>query len=234
MAEVTILDRELYDEGLASSILRVPRSTLHYWLEGGERQGKLYEPVLRSVPTGTKVVTWGELVEAAYLREYRRTHDVPLPTLRSFILHLRDQMGVPYPLAHARPWVGPGRQLLIEAQESSELDPEYWGACYVPQSGMAILTHPAAMFLERVEFDGIGDGDGFAIRLRPVGRTSPVVIDPEIRFGSPTVNGIPTEALAEQVHAGDTIEDVAEDFNLTLDSLIAALDFERTQQNQAA
>jgi uncharacterized protein (DUF433 family) len=60
------------------------------------------------------------------------------------------------------------------------------------------------------------------------------VIDPDVRFGTPAVRGIPTEALADQVRAGDPIEMVAEDFGLALDDLIAALDYEQAPSVQAA
>jgi uncharacterized protein (DUF433 family) len=38
---------------------------------------------------------------------------VPLKELRDFIERLRDEFPVPYPLADRRPYVGPGRRLLI-------------------------------------------------------------------------------------------------------------------------
>lgn len=69
----TILDRGLYDEPLAAEVLGVPRRTLHYWLEGGERRGRTYAPILRPPATGSNTVTRGEFVEARYLREYRRS-----------------------------------------------------------------------------------------------------------------------------------------------------------------
>jgi uncharacterized protein (DUF433 family) len=219
----TVLDRELYDEALAAQILRVPQSTLHRWLEGGVRRDTSYEPVLRPHPTGSNAVTWGELVEARYLREYRRTLGVRLSSLRAFIAVLRDELGVPHPLAHARPWVEPGRRLLVGAQEQSGLPAELW-VCYEPPTGTALLTHPAESFLERVEFDD--EENGIVIRLRPDGKVSPVTIDPEVRFGSPTVGGFPTESLAELVEAGDSIESVASDFELPLKDVIAALSYE--------
>ena len=46
------------------------------------------------------------------------------------------------------------------------------------------------------------DDKGAVVRLRPSGPDSQVVIDPEVRFGSPAVMGIPTETIAEQVAAG--------------------------------
>ncbi len=227
----TVLDRQLYDETLAAKVLGVPRPTLHYWLEGGVRRGRTYAPILRPVATGLNVVTWGELVEARYLREYRRSFGASMQRLRGFIEYLRGELGVPYPLAHARPWVGPGRHLFISAQEQSGLPPEMW-ACVEPQSGVMLLLPPAESFLQRVEFDA--QDNGVVVRLRPNGPDSQVVIDPEIRFGSPAVRGIPTETIAEQVAAGDSIESVARDFDLDLSAVIDALRFERVDQAQAA
>jgi uncharacterized protein (DUF433 family) len=227
----TVLDRKLYDEALAAEVLGVPRPTLHYWLEGGERRGRTYAPILRPTATGSHAVTWGEFVEARYLREYRRSLGASMHSLRGFIEYLRDQLGVPYPLAHAKPWVGPGRHLFISAQERAGLPPSLW-ACVEPQTGVMLLLPPAESFLERVEFDG--EENGVVVRLRPGGPSSQVVIDPEVRFGSPAVRGIPTETIAEQVVAGDSIESVIRDFNLDLATVIDALRFERVDRARAA
>jgi hypothetical protein len=50
---VTVLDRELYDEALAARPLRVPPSTLHWWLEGGV--------VSPSAATGSETIAGGDL-----------------------------------------------------------------------------------------------------------------------------------------------------------------------------
>jgi uncharacterized protein (DUF433 family) len=44
-----------------------------------------------------------------------------------------------------------------------------------------------------------------------------------VRFGSPAVEGIPTETLAEMVRAGTSIESVANGYDLALDDVVAAL-----------
>jgi len=98
-------------------------------------------------------------------------------------------------------------------------------------TGVQMLTHPAELFLKRVEFE---HGDGAAVRLWPVGHSSPIVIDLLVRFGSPTVAGIPTEALVEQVRAGDSVESVADDFRLRLADVISALDYEGLGDTKAA
>ena len=220
---LTLLDREVYDERLAAEVLDVAQPTLHYWLEGGNQRGKLHEPVLRAAPTGSKEVTWGEFVEARYLKEYRRTLGASLSNLRAFIQYLRQELSVSYPLARARPWVGPDRHLFVVAQDESGLPSDLWAAVE-PHTGVTMLLPAAEAFLDRVEFDD--DQTGMVVRLRPDGQTSPVVIDPEVRFGSPAVHGIPTDALAEQVRAGDSIESIVRDFSLELDDVIAALRYE--------
>lgn len=226
-----VLDRELYDEALAARMLGVPRPTLHYWLEGGERRGRIYEPILRPAATGSRAVTWGEFVEARYLREYRRTLGAPMPRLRAFVEHLRDELGVPYPLAHAKPWVGPSQRLFISAQDEAGLPPELW-AVVEPHSGVMLLLPPAESFLQGVEFDD--EQEGVIVRIRPSGPDSQVVVDPEIRFGSPTVQGIPTETIADQVAAGDSVESVIRDFDLDLARVIDALKFEEANRTRAA
>ena len=50
-----------------------------YWLEGGVRRCHQYPPVIRTEPTGSKFVTWGEFIEARYLADYRRRRGALVP-----------------------------------------------------------------------------------------------------------------------------------------------------------
>lgn len=219
----TILHRELYAVAEAASLLRVPTTTLKWWLDGGIRQGRSYEPVIRETASGSTTVTWGEFVEAGYLREYRRVHNVPLHRLRAFIDGLRSTHQVPYPLAHFKPFVGEGRRLMLELQEELGLPSKLWAVVSMP-GGQPMLTGPAESFLSRVEF--AREGDQWAERVYPAGRRSPVVIDPQRSSGIPTIKGIRTEVLAELVHAGEAPEAVADMFKISLRLVKAAVSFE--------
>jgi len=220
VVSVAILNRELYSIPEAARLLQIPPSTLQWWLEG---RGDQYAPVIRDQATGSTAVTWGEFVEARYLRQYRRAHGVPLWRLRDFIGQLRDEYQVPYPLAHFTPFVGEGQRLVLRLQEDLDLPKSLWAFVSVP-SGEVMLTGPAEQFLDRVEF--AKDGDRWAERLRPLGRRSPIVIDPERSSGIPTVSGIRTEVLAELVAAGELTEDVAADFGIPAKLVKAAVAFE--------
>lgn len=58
-----------------------------------------------------------------------------------------------------------------------------------------------------------------------------VVIDPELRFGRPTVKGAPTDVLAERWRAGDSAADLAKDYDLSVDEVEEALRYEAAPQN---
>lgn len=209
----------MYSVSEAARLLEVSPSTLRYWLEGGERRGKLYRPVIRQDPDRGSAVTWAEFVEAGLLREYRRTHHIPMSQLRDFIDDLRAQLGVPYPLAHERPFVS-GRELVLKAQQASNLDVDFQLVVFA--NGQFMLTPAADSFVHRVEWV-----DGVAAALRPAAdRKSTVRIDPELRFGRPSVAGISTAAIFEQNESGEPVSAIADMFDLSVKDVRWALAYE--------
>jgi len=215
-----VLDREMFSEAEAARLLRVPQSTLHWWLDGGVYRRRSYRPVIRVEPTGERSVTWAEFVEAGLLREYRRTHGVALSELRAVIDRLREEYETPYPLAHHRPYVGPGRELLLEVQRDARLDAEL---CLVAVANNQLLLTPAAeAFVKRVEW-----ADDIAVSWRPHDDPlSPVRMAPDVRFGKPAIKGISTEVLWEHVEAGEDLPEVAEAFGLDVNDVRWALAYE--------
>lgn len=219
MPALTILEREMYTEPQAARLLRFPPSTLHYWLEGGTRRNKTYKPVLRAEATGSNRVTWAEFIEAGLLRQYRQDLQVPMLELRNFIELLRDRFDVPYPLADQRPWVAE-RRLVVEAQEEAQLDADF--ALVAPVSGQYMLLPAAQAFYDRVTW-----ADDTAQQWRPDDRSdSPVTIDPDMRFGSPSVGGVSTAILFEQSESGEDEVDLAQTFGLSLTQVRWALSYE--------
>ena len=68
--------------------------------------------------------------------------------------------------------------------------------------------------------------NGIALIWHLDGRRSPVVIDPRVSFGSPTVKGIATWAMKGRWDAGEGLSDICEDFGLGEDEVRYALMFE--------
>ncbi len=221
---VTVLEREMYSEAEAARLLGVAQNTLNYWLEGDERSGRTYRPIIRLEPKGGRApVTWAEFVEAGWLREYRQSHRVPMTELRQFIDAIRSRSDIIYPLAHYQPFVA-DRDLLREAQDVTGLDPDY---CLVAEvRNQLVLTAPAATFFRRVDWK-----DDIAGAYRPHDdERSPVRIDPELRFGKPSVRGVATEVIWEHDEDGAAAEEIAEDFSLKVDDVQWALAYELAQR----
>jgi hypothetical protein len=184
---VDVLERTMYSEAEAARLLRVPPSTLHYWLEGGKRGARRYRPIIRPQPRNTRTVTWAEFVEAAWLREYRRER-VPMVELRAFVDELRQKFGVPYPLADRRPLIS-GRRLVYEAQSTAKLDSEFYLVAVADEQ--LILTGPGASFVRWIDWDG-----DTLVGYRPDhDPASPVRVMPDMRFGRPSIKGVSTEAV---------------------------------------
>ncbi|PWJ48450.1 Uncharacterized conserved protein, DUF433 family [Quadrisphaera granulorum] len=207
---VSILDVPVMPAREAARQLRIPATTLQHWLEGGDRRGTFYEPVLRTEPRGTLDMTWGEVVEARYLRAYRSS--VSMQRLRPFISEMRQQFQVRYPLAHFKPFVGKGRELVFQLQESTDVPEDLW-LVFRGRSGQYRLN-PLVVgdYVERIDFADTPLAE--AERIRPLGKDRAVVIDPRRSSGAATVRGVRTDVLAERVRAGGSIEELANEFDL--------------------
>lgn len=217
MESLVVLERPLYGFSEVDDLLDLAGGTARRWIDGYERHGRPYPPVIRAKTTGSESVTWGEFVETGLLAQYRDV-GVPMQRLRPVVQALRKELGVPYPLAHARPLVL-ARELVIRVQEDVGLEDELQIA-YAPRTGQYLLTPRAAAFVDRIEW---ADDVAGAIRAAP---DSPVTFDPLRSFGSPTVDGIRTDIIAELARSGESQERIATVYDLTPKLVRAAVDFE--------
>ncbi|MGH8962707.1 MAG: DUF433 domain-containing protein [Jatrophihabitantaceae bacterium] len=214
----SLLDREIYSYPDVDRLVGVRAGTARRWLEGYTRADRFYEPVLRPESTGSDAVTWGEMVEARLLADFRR-RDVPVQRMRPAIVALRREFGR-YPLAVARPFLDvAGRELVRRVQDQVGLDREL--RLVVARNGQLILTPTAESFQSLVEHEA-----GSAVRVRPDPRTPGVVMDPERAFGQPAIRNVRTETLAEDYRAGTRRAELADLYDLTVDQVDEAIRFE--------
>lgn len=214
----SMLERAIYSYGDVDRLVGLHAGTARRWLEGYERSGRFYDPVLRPEPFGSEAVTWGEMVEARLLAEFR-SQDVPVQRMRPAIVRLREEFG-PYPLAHARPFLDvEGRELVRVVQDEVKLERRL--QLVVVRNKQLILAEEAERFSSAVEYD-----KGVVGRLRPDPRTPEVLMDPARSFGQPTVRNVRTESLAEDYRAGAGREELADLYDLTPQQIDAAIRFE--------
>jgi uncharacterized protein (DUF433 family) len=227
LADVETLNRELYTVTEAARLLGIQPVKLRRWLDGFYVGDRFYEPVIRPERTGTNTVTWAEFVEAGFLNQYR-THKVTLQHMRPIIVRMREEFGVPYPLAHFKPIVDTAsKELVLRLQEETGLDEDL--VLVRPLGNQLQWAAPVLSFLRQVEFDT----QGVAWRFRPLGKESPVVIDPEVSFGIPQVRGVRTESIEESFAETGDIKQVADEWQLTEDEVVAALQWEAQRRTAA-
>lgn len=214
----SVLDRAIYSYPDVDRLVGLHAGTARRWLEGYQRGGRFYDPVLRPEPTGTDAVTWGEMVEARLLADFR-SRAVPVQRLRPAIVRLRSEFGR-YPLARARPFLEvEGRELVRVVQEQVGLERPL--QLVVVRNGQLVLADSAERFSSAVEYD-----DDVVGRLKPDVRTPDVVMDPRRSFGQPAVRNVRTAALAEDFRAGTSREELADLYDLTAIQVDEALRFE--------
>lgn len=100
-------------------------------------------------------------------------------------------------------------------------------------TGQTILNPLLAdNFLARVDF--ADSGDQAAERIRPLGKDSPVMLDPRRSSAAATVGGVRTEILAEQAMTDATVDEIADEFDLPVAAVKAALTWEWEAETEAA
>jgi len=222
---IDLLSRPVYGLGQVDRILGLHSGTARRWIDGYQRGGKAYPPVVREQPTGDEIVTWGEFVETRLLAQYRDS-GVPLVNMRPVVDVLREELQTPYPLASARTWLEPqGRELVAKAQDDVGLERPL--NLVVVRTGQSVLdwTPPADAFLRSVEWTS-ANGASQPRLVRPVADIEDVVIDPLRGFGEPVVRNVRTDIIGELVRAGDSPDMIAELYDLSRSTVDAAVRYE--------
>lgn len=218
MTPVDLLSREIYAFSDVDRLIGLTPGTGRRWIDGCRRSGKFYDPILRADSTGSDRVTWGEMVEARLVAEFR-DQSVSLQRLRPAVERLRDQFG-DYPLARARPLLDvAGRELVMQVQNDVSLDSAL--QLVVVRDGQLVLTDRAAEFSHRVTYH-----QEIAVRLVPQGRTPDVQMDPRKAFGQPSLRAVRTDVIAEDFRSGVDPAELADLYDLTPGQIDQALRFE--------
>jgi uncharacterized protein (DUF433 family) len=218
-------DRAIYSLTQAARLLRVKPSTLYNWLDGYERRGVTYPPVIRLNSTQQRTLTWPEFIEAGWLSEYRRGR-VPLPKLRAYVDGIRDRFDLLYPLAARKP-LHSGRDL-VEIADEVGLEPRL--RLYVRASdGQYLLSPIGEAFVRKVEFER-----GEAVRYFPIAGDQRVVLDPYVSFGAPTVSGIRTTLLWDASQGGQNTGRIAREWGVSEDEVAVAVGYENDTRGIAA
>jgi uncharacterized protein (DUF433 family) len=218
----SILSTPAYPFVEAAHYLNVPLSTLRAWClgQGLRADGKTrqFQPLIRLDANDRRAPSFLNLVEAHILAAIRRQHHVPLPKVRQALSYVSKKLDTRRPLAELE-FQTDGVDLFLDKLGS---------LINVTQEGQTEMAEVIRDHLRRIE----RDAKGIPVRLFLFTRKdnvrdqpSPVVVDPGIAFGRPVLAGrsVPTAVLADRFKAGDTLTQLAEDYDTSPQSIEEAL-----------
>ncbi len=215
--------RELPCYGIAEAAhyLTLPAATLRDWVRGrsyeykGEQRRS--EALITLPDPGSPTLSFLNLVEAHVLKAIRRQHRVPMPQVRRALDWLERELPQPHPLASHR-FATDGSRLFVEA----------FGQVVDLSSGAQfVISEVLERYLERIEHDEAG----IAARLFPFTRRIEtrdprmIVIDARLAFGRPVIRGtaVPTQTIVERYKAGESIAELVEDYERSLEEIEEAI-----------
>lgn len=215
------VQRPLYSFAEADRIAGVTSNTSRRWLKG---YSFWYDGEQRNMPPVTwttedrDAVSFVDLMEVATIGKLRKK-GFSFKRIRKINATARFYLQTDRPLVTERFKVK-GRDIFVDDGFGILLEVGY-GA------GMQAWDEVLNPFLDTVEYEG-----EIVRRWWPLGKDVAVLVDPNFGFGLPVVEGtgVRTEILAERHGAGDSIEEISYDFDVTPKQINDALRWEMPKQ----
>lgn len=192
----------------------VSSKTVVDWHRVGGRKA-----VTLSVRESRAALSYMQLIEVAVVAAFRAS-GLTLARVRDAREYVSKTFRSEFPFAEYR-FKREGKRLLLgfEQVEGASGAGKYVDAT---AGGQLVWESFVSPRLQEFEYE---DG-GIAIRWHVAGGKSPILIDPQMSFGAPTVRGVPTWVITGRWKAGESIADIANDFDLNKLDVRKALQFE--------
>lgn len=159
-----------------------------------------------------------QLVEVAFVATFRAL-GVTLQRIRRAREYAAQVLNSEHPFAEYR-WLTEGYHVMLNLADLEGA--QGIGRLVVgDQAGQIAWTQMVGERFAQFDYE-----NGLALVWWVRGRQLPITIDPRIAFGAPTIKGVPTWVLRGRWHAGESVSDIQEDFELVEDDVRHALRFE--------
>lgn len=225
MAKADIRNQPAYTVAETARYLKVAPATLRSWVVGRPYptgKGTAHSrPLIRPAKNPPVMLSFWNLIEAHVLRSLRIDHAVPMDALRRAITYAEKTLNIDRLLLSPELRTDAGKLLLERYGQLIELS----------ASGQIAMRSLFNAHLARVEWDEWK----FPVRLYPfagsfaAAEKRPVAITANIAFGRPVLvhGGITTAAIAGRIDAGESLAELAEDYDLTVAKIEDAVLYER-------
>jgi uncharacterized protein (DUF433 family) len=185
--------------------LRIPESTMYYWLS--EKAAGI--PLVHRVPPekrGWPSVPFVAVIEAYVLRTLREELRLKKSTVREAAAAIRREFRTPYGLA-TKKVATDGVDIFIEHARDDLAR---------AVDGQVPIKEIIEGDLRYITWDANGDAPA-RLRLRQYSDIAPVIIDPRFAWGAPVVesNRVPVDTVVNLWRSGESIHVVANEYGLT-------------------
>lgn len=223
--QILLVGKGLYSFPRASQLTGIPAQNLRRWALGrpGDGRSVAAPPIVNlELPdiNSEHALSFLNLVELKLIGEFRRL-GLPLQYIRRVVDVLEQSYNWNHPLA-CRRLLTDGSSIFAEIDQDGEF------ACIEVagrRPGHVVLEEVIRPFFKDVEFY---DETDLARRWYPAGPEGRIVVDPAIALGEPTIAdfGVPTALLSELASAGDSVQDIADWYEVPAEDVARAVSFE--------
>lgn len=212
--ELDLRHRPIYTIGEAARYLGIPVSTLRFWFGGNQ----YYEPVIDRPDPSDPRISFTNLVEAHILAALRSKHEVNVPAVRRATEFAREEFNIDHILIHPE----------IQHAAGSLFIERYGELINLSRSGQLAMKKILEKVLKRIEYDDKGPIRVFPIVSENIDGPRIIAIDPRFAFGRPMIvdRGISTTSIAQRFNTGESIRELAEDYDLEDTEVEEALEYE--------
>ena len=226
---MTTLDRPTYAPIVAARLVGLSTDRVRRWLHGysrtypirsGEVRTSRKKPVVRR--DGAESSTFASFLDVVDLLFVKRFLDYGIPLQR-----LRKALDEAASILHGhhfaqRSFFTDGRSIYLQIKSAPNAD----ALLELLSNGQWVIAPVIRSVAHQIDFH---DQSGLAERWFPLGRDKPVVIDPEIAFGAPSIlgRGIKTANVYDFFRAeGEHLDSVSSWLKLSSLEVQAAVEFE--------
>ncbi|MGH7140930.1 MAG: DUF433 domain-containing protein [Pirellulales bacterium] len=198
-----------YSVPQAAHYLQIPAATLRSWVLGRDyptgRGKKRFKPLINLPDKERPLLSFFNLAEAHVLSALRRDHSIRLQDIRMALNYIQNELGAAHPLLDYR----------FETNGVALFVTKLGKLVDASAAGQLVMREVLDAYLKRLERE-----DLVVARLYPFTRAREtdgprsVFIDPRHSFGRPVLARarIATAVIAERYKAGESIDDLAEDY----------------------
>ena len=165
---------------------------------------------------GEPPFSYMQLIEVAVVAAFRKA-GVSMKRIRAAREYAAKTLKSEYPFAEYS-FKEEGKHLWLD---SGQIDVKPGTVVSVDQGGQ-LAWESVIGRLREFEYEK----QGIVLRWHVAGPSSPIIIDPRISFGAPTVRGTPTWVIRGRWDAGESDSDIADDFGIRREDVREALKFE--------